>query len=82
MHFFINKYPYNDNPDIRKQLSNFANIPICPEDLEDILPEKIDAFVLNPLNRHDFPPETIEYLKSFIRRKKKKNKLTVCGDEC
>lgn len=64
-HFFINKYPDRNNPDIRKQLSNFANIPIYPEDLDKVLPEKIDAFVINPLNRYDFPPETIEYLKSF-----------------
>ena len=64
-HFFINYYPFEDNLDIRKQLSNFADISILPSDLEDILPEKIDGFVINPLNRHDFPAETIEYLKSF-----------------
>ncbi len=64
-HFFINKYPDKNNFDIREQLSNFANIPIFPDDLENILPEKIDAFVLNPLNRYDFPAETIEYLKTF-----------------
>lgn len=51
--------------DIRKQLSNFANIPILKSDLEDVLPDDIDGFVLNPLNRHDFPIETVEYLKSF-----------------
>lgn len=64
-HFFINDYPDEDNLDFRQQLSNFANIPILPSDLEDILPSKIDGFVLNPLNRHDFPLETIEYLKTF-----------------
>ena len=64
-HFFINRYPFDDNLDIREQLSNFADIPILKSDLEDILPEEIDAFVINPLNRHDFPPETIDYLKSF-----------------
>ena len=64
-HFFINHYPVEDNLDIRKQLSNFADISILPSDLEDIFPEKIDGFVINPLNRHDFPAETIEYLKSF-----------------
>lgn len=64
-HFFINDYPDSDNLDIRRQLSNFADIPILKGDLENILPEKIDAFILNPLNRHDFPIETIEYLKSF-----------------
>ena len=64
-HFFINEYPDADNRDIRNQLSNFAEIPILKSDLENILPEDIDAFVLNPLNRHDFPHETIEYLKSF-----------------
>lgn len=44
---------------------NFANIPILKSDLEDVLPDDIDGFVLNPLNRHDFPIETVEYLKSF-----------------
>lgn len=64
-HFFINKYPDENNRDVRQQLSNFANIPIYPEDLKGLLPEKIDGFVLNPLNRYDFPLETIEYLKDF-----------------
>ena len=64
-HFFINSYPFHDNPDIREQLSNFARIPIIKSDLKDLLPHEIDGFVLNPLNRFDFPPETIEYLKSF-----------------
>ena len=64
-HFFINEYPNSDNLDIRHQLSNFAEIPIYPHDLEGILPDDIEGFVLNPLNRHDFPVETIEYLKSF-----------------
>lgn len=64
-HFFINKYPFKDNLDVRQQLSNFADIPILPSDLEGILPDKIDGFVINPLNRHDFPLETLEYLKGF-----------------
>ncbi|WP_296804744.1 PfkB family carbohydrate kinase [uncultured Methanobrevibacter sp.] len=64
-HFFINEYPFDDNLDIRNQLSNFADIPILPSDLEEILPEKIDGFVINSLNRYDFPSETMEYLKSF-----------------
>ena len=64
-HFFINSYPDADNLDIRHQLSNFAEIPILKSDLEDILPDEIDGFVLNPLNRYDFPLETVEYLKSF-----------------
>ena len=64
-HFFINRYPYEDNRDIRQQISNFADIPIQPSDLEGVLPENIDGFVINPLNRNDFPCETIEYLKSF-----------------
>ena len=50
---------------IREQSSNFANIPILKSDLEEILPDEIDGFVLNPLNRFDFPTETIEFLKSF-----------------
>lgn len=64
-HFFINQYPFDDNLDVRHQLSNFAQIPILPSDLENLLPEDIDAFVLNPLNRYDFPNETIRYLKGF-----------------
>ena len=64
-HYFINIYPYPDNLDIRIQLSNFANIPILISDLKNILPDKIDGFVLNPLNRYDFPLETIDYLKTF-----------------
>lgn len=64
-HFFINRYPFKDNLDVRVQSSNFADIPILPTDLDGILPDEIDGFVLNPLNRNDFPFETIEYLKGF-----------------
>ena len=64
-HYFINRYPFEDNLNIREQLSNFADIPILKSDLEDILPDEIEGFVLNPLNRYDFPMETIEFLKSF-----------------
>lgn len=62
-HYFINEYPNND--DERIQSSNFSNIPITKDDLLDILPENIDAFIINPLNAFDFPNETIDYLKSF-----------------
>lgn len=64
-HFFINQYPFKENRDIRNQFSNFAEIPILKGDLEPILPDDIDAFIINPLNRYDFPAETVEYLKSF-----------------
>lgn len=64
-HYFINSYPNPLDLDIRNQLSNFANIPILKSDLEEILPDEIDGFVINPLNRHDFPAETIDFLKSF-----------------
>ena len=65
-HFFINRYPFKDNPDVREQLSNFANIPILKSDLEGILTDvDVDGFVVNPLNHYDFPAETVEYLKSF-----------------
>lgn len=64
-HYFVNKYPFEANLNVRTQLSNFADISIFKSDLEDVLPEDIDAFVVNPLNRHDFPNETIDYLKSF-----------------
>ena len=63
-HFFINKYS-EDDLNKRIQVSNFADIPILKSDLEGILPDEIDAFVLNPLNRYDFPVETMEFLKSF-----------------
>ena len=64
-HYFINRYPIKDNLDVREQSSNFAKIPILRRDLEGILPDEIDGFVINPLNRYDFPAETIDYLKSF-----------------
>ena len=52
---------------MRVQLSNFANIPIYVNDIKPILDkiDKIDAFVINPLNSYDFPKETIDYLKNF-----------------
>ena len=64
-HYFINEYPDISNRDVRIQSTNFANIPITKNDLEDILPDNIDAFILNPLNRYDFPKETVEYLAGF-----------------
>lgn len=66
-HYFINEYPEKDNLDIRKQYSNFANIPILVNQLKFILDDipQIDAFILNPLNRNDFPIETIDFLKAF-----------------
>ncbi len=66
-HYFINEYPKKDNLDVRRQYSNFANIPILKSDLESVLEDisQIDAFILNPLNRYDFPIETINYLKSL-----------------
>ena len=64
-HYFINRYPSKDNRDYRQQSSNFADIPILKSDLENILPEDIDAFIINPLNRYDFPLETMDYLKTF-----------------
>lgn len=66
-HYFINEYPENDNLDIRKQYSNFADIPLLKNQLEFVLDGifEIDVFILNPLNRNDFPVETIDYLKTF-----------------
>ena len=66
-HFFINEYPNEDNLDLRVQLSNFANISILVDELKPILDkiDKIDAFVINPLNQYDFPRETMDYLKNF-----------------
>ena len=62
-HYFINEYPNND--DFRIQYSNFANIPITANDLSSILPNDIDAFIINPLNAYDFSKDVIDYLKSF-----------------
>ncbi len=64
-HFFTNKYPDKNNLDYRIQSSNFANIPILKKDLTNILPDNIDAIILNPLNSFDLPLKTINYLKSF-----------------
>lgn len=66
-HYFINEYPENDNLDIRKQYTNFADIPLLKNQLEFVLDDifEIDAFILNPLNRNDFPVETVDYLKTF-----------------
>ena len=70
-HHFVNEYPNKNNLNVRKQSTNFADIPILEDDLKvifndsDLNEENIDAFVLNPLNSNDFPIETIDYLKSF-----------------
>ena len=70
-HHFINEYPDKDNLDMRKQSTNFADIPILADEIRNILDEceidngDIDAFVLTPLNSNDFPIETLKFLKTF-----------------
>ncbi|MBE6512733.1 MAG: ribokinase [Methanobrevibacter olleyae] len=70
-HHFINEYPNKDDLDMRKQSTNFADIPILADEIKNILDEceiedaDIDAFVLTPLNSNDFPIETLEFLKTF-----------------
>ena len=70
-HHFINEYPDMDDLDMRKQSTNFADIPILADEIRNILDEceiddgDIDAFVLTPLNSNDFPIETLEFLKTF-----------------
>lgn len=70
-HYFINEYPNKENLDVRKQSTNFADIPIREDDLKYIFnelnlsKENIDAFVLNPLNSNDFSIESIDYLRTF-----------------
>ena len=65
-HHFINEYPDKDNLDIRRQSTNFANVPILSDELKNIFEEceidndDIDAFVLTPLNSNDFPIEMDE----------------------
>ena len=36
-HYFINEYPEGDNSDIRKQYTNFADIPLLKNQLEFVL---------------------------------------------
>ncbi len=70
-HHFINEYPDKDDLDMRKQSTNFADIPILADEIRNILDEceiddgDIDAFVLTPLNSNDFPIETLKFLKTF-----------------
>ena len=70
-HHFINEYPDKGNLDMRKQSTNFADIPILADEIKNILDEceiddgDIDAFVLTPLNSNDFPIETLKFLKTF-----------------
>ena len=70
-HHFINEYPDKDDLDMRKQSTNFADIPILADEIRNILDEceiddgDIDAFVLTPLNSNDLPIETLEFLKTF-----------------
>ena len=70
-HHFINEYPDKDDLDMRKQSTNFADIPILADEVRNILDEceiddgDIDAFVLTPLNSNDFPIETLKFLKTF-----------------
>lgn len=70
-HYFINEYPNKENLDVRKQSTNFADIPIREDDLKNIFnelnlsKENIDAFVLNPLNSNDFSTESIDFLRLF-----------------
>ena len=70
-HHFIHEHPDKDNLDMRKQSTNFANVPILSDELKNILEEceidneDIDAFVLTPLNSNDFPIDTLEFLKTF-----------------
>ena len=70
-HHFINEYPNKDDLDMRKQSTNFADIPILADEIRNILDEceiddgDIDAFVLTPLNSNDFPIVTLKFLKTF-----------------
>ena len=44
-HYFINRYPFRNNRDVREQLSNFADIPILKSDLEEVLQQGSDDYV-------------------------------------
>jgi sugar/nucleoside kinase (ribokinase family) len=62
--FFKNTY-YDNNPNHRKQCSNFANNSVLKENLKSIAIDEFDCVILNPLISTDIPIETIKYLKSF-----------------
>lgn len=61
---FKNNYS-DENPNHRKQSSNFVNNPILKKDFKNLLDDNFDSFVLNPLISTDIPIKTIEYLKNF-----------------
>ena len=61
---FKNNY-YDNNPNHRRQSSNFVNNPILKKDIKNVLVDKFDSFILNPLISTDIPLKTIEYLNSF-----------------
>lgn len=69
-HYFINSYPNKNNLDLRIQYSNFPNIAILKEDLDPIIAniQNIDGIILNPLNKYDFPLETIKYLRNVANK--------------
>ncbi|WP_409199382.1 PfkB family carbohydrate kinase [Methanobrevibacter sp. DSM 116169] len=62
--FFKNNY-YDDNPNHRKQSSNFINNPILDKDFKNINLNSYDCIILNPLVSTDIPLDTIEFLKNF-----------------
>lgn len=62
--FFKNDY-YDNNPNHRKQSSNFSNNPILKKDLDKINLNNFDIFILNPLIKTDIPIKTIKYLKNY-----------------
>jgi sugar/nucleoside kinase (ribokinase family) len=62
---FENKYPQNDNPNIRIQQAIIPENPILPEHLQEINIADYDAIYILPLCPHDIPLETIRYLALF-----------------
>jgi sugar/nucleoside kinase (ribokinase family) len=62
---FENKYPENDNPNIRIQQAIIPENPILPEHLQEIDVADYDAIYILPLCPYDIPLETIRYLSLF-----------------
>lgn len=66
-YYFVNDYYNDNNLDLRRQHSNFPNIPISKENIELSLKNinNISGFVLNPLSPNDFPLKTIKYIRTI-----------------
>ena len=60
-HHFINEYPDKDNLDMRKQSTNFADIPILADEIKNILDEFFGMYIFSHLSQNF--SEKLEYEK-------------------